>query len=1059
MKYICLSIAVQVLLVSTASAQTSQRTAQAPFAFFEHFGEDQGVPEPVSHIQQDRRGYLWAVHRRGLLRFDGVQFRSYTHDPDDSNSLPNNAIEDMLVDANGLIWLATKTGIVRFDPVSERFSLVPGSADRFFMSLFEDRNHRIWAGLNNAPPTFYDPQRDSMVAWKVEACWDRYTGRPAPDYFPLNCSKWAESADGTLWAIMIGATQDRVGVVTLAHIDPLRHTVDHFQVDDFSEELGRLPGDLGPLSFRLDEKNQCAWLGCYGPGLLQFSLKTHEWHLYDLNPEGENDPLHNFIYAIQPKGDSMLWLGTNKGLKIFSIQRGTWTGFDTGRAHPWNAQPGLHLSVFLDKSGTTWFGHDKGLSRLDPYRQQFPKNSPLPLTRSPAHPLTFQAQAIAEYPPTGERLFAAWGNDGFFRVFAQHIQTNKIRQAKQRLPFRPNDVASVHQLFVAPDGRIWALLNRGIGWIDPATLRLTIPDLPIANHSACRTPELWPRQMAADPDGNLWMATFGSGLIRYAPSTGQFWRPPSLPMMEKDVTREFNDFAFSIFCDTAGRIFWGEVGTGLELWDRKSQKRSIFLSKAKNSRSFGGQVGYSIARDNAGNMWFGTESGLCRYLPDASPDSAFEHVRGMSELVYSIVPDRQGRLWLATPKGLVCYDPQRKTHRKFGEKEGMLVPITAYTPLFASSNGEIWLGDDLHFNPADIQLYPPAAVPLIVGFNIYDRAVLLPQPAEQGGQQVFPEIRLGPDQEVFSIGISAFGFTAPEQTRLLYRLQADDPWQEAGTQRTFTFNRLPGGRYRFELKAVAPDGTDSGRSVILPLRVVPIFYRAMWFWSLCSAALGGGFYALSRYRAIQRLRQEQLRLRIARDLHDEVGSTLSSISILSAAALHGVQKDLDNARFGNIGDKARAALDSISDIVWSVNPENDSMEKMLARMSMYASEMLENAGAELRFEVGEGVESLTLPMEKRKDFYLIFKEAIHNCAKYAQARQVEVTLWKEGNVLAMSVKDDGVGFEMSNDDARNLGGNGLRNMRSRAGALGADFQIESAVSAGTTVLIKIPMKT
>jgi len=994
----------------------------------------------------------------GLLRFDGVQFRSYTTDPDDPNSLPSNTIGDMLVDAKGLIWLATRMGMVRFDPVSERFSLVPGSADKAFISLFEDRNDRIWAGVSNASPTFYDPQRDSMVTWNVEASRDGYTGRPAPNYFPSVCSKWSESADGTFWAIMVGATEDRTGFVTVAHIDPLRRSVDHYPVNDFLKKAAPVAEINYPLAFRLDEKNQCVWLGSYGPGLLRFSLKTHAWHLYDLNPEGQNDPLHNFIYAIQPKEDSMLWLGTNKGLKIFSIPQRSWTGFEPQPTHPWSAQPGMHLSVFLDRSGTTWFGHDKGLSRLDPYRQQFPLRSLLPKE--------FEAQAIAEYPSTGERLFAAWGSDGFFQVYAQHIQTNKIRQAKQRLPFRPNDVAAVHQLFVAPDGRIWALLNRGIGWIDPVTLHLTIPDLPIANHSACRSAGLWPRQMAADPEGNLWMATFGSGLIRFAPSTGQFWRPPSLPMVE-GAPREYNDFAFSIFCDTAGLIFLGEAGTGLELWDRKNQTREIFRPKAKNSRSFGGQVAYCIAQDKAGNLWFGTEFGLCRYLPGASPDSAFEHVRGMSELVYSIVSDRQGRLWLDTPKGLVCYDPQRKTYRKFGEKEGMLVPITAYTPLFCSSDGDIWLGDDLHFNPSDIQLYPPAATPLIVGFNVYDRSIPLPLPIEQGGQQVFSEIRLGPDEEVFSVEIGSFGFTAPEQTRLLYRLQADDVWQEAGAQRTFTFNRLPGGRYRFELKAIAPDGTDSGRSVILPLRVVPIFYRALWFWVLCLAAVGGGLYALSRYREIQRLRQEQLRLRIARDLHDEVGSTLSSISILSASALRGVEKDLDNARFGNIGEKARTALDSISDIVWSVNPENDSMEKTLARMGAYASEMLEDAGTELRFEVGEGVEALTLPMEKRKDFYLIFKEAIHNCAKYARAKRVEVALKKEDNTLILTVKDDGIGFdiqpEASNSTLKtqnsklSLGGNGLRNMRSRAAAMGGRLEVTSTPGAGTELRLVLPV--
>jgi len=1059
MNSLCLTI-ILFGFATCSGAQTRQSAEPPPFAFFEHFGEEQGVPGSVGHIQQDKRGYLWCVCDKGLLRFDGVQFRLYAPDPDDPNALPTKSVGDMLTASDGLIWFATRTGVVRFDPVSERFSVVPHSTDKAFISLLEDRSRRIWAGPNNAPLRFFDPQLDSLVELKTARCWDGYTGRTVPGGTTDVPAHLAESADGTFWGILDGATEDRVGYVRAAHIDPLRYTVEQFPLNPFLKKVRPSATEMNSsLALKLDEKNECLWMGAYGPGLFRFSLKTHEWRMYDLCPEGNSDPPHNFVYAIQNKNDSTLWLATQKGLKVFSIPQGRWTGFEAQPPRTWNAQLAIHQTVFRDRAGTTWFGHEKGLSRLDPYRQQFPLRSPFPPT--------FQAQAIAEYAPTEERLFVAWGDDGFFRVYARHLRTKKIRQAQQRLPLRPNDVACVHQLFVAPDGRIWALLNRGIGWIDPATLRLTLPDLPIANHTACRTAGLWARQMAADPEGNLWMATFGQGLIRYSPTTGQFWRPPVLHAMG-NVTREYNDFAFSIFCDTAGRIFLGETGTGVELWDRKHQTRRRFAPEAGKSHSFGGQVTDCIAQERSGTMWFGTEYGLCRYLPGTPSDSSFERISQVTDWVYKMVADAQGRLWLATAKGLVCYDPQRKTQRKFGEKEGMLVPIDRNTPLFIGSDGEIWLSDDVHFNPANIQLYPPAALPRIVGFNIYDRAVPLPPPIEQGGQQVFPEMRLGPDQEVFSVEIGAFGFTAPEQTRLLYRLSAEDAWQEAGAQRTFTFNRLPGGRYRFELKAVASDGTESGRSVVLPLRVEPVFYRALWFWLLCLAATGGGLYALFRYREIQRLRQEHLRLRIARDLHDEIGSTLSSISILSASALRGVEKDIDAARLGNIGDKARAALESMSDIVWAVNPENDSMEKMLARMSVYASEMLENAGTELRFEVGEGVEALALPMEKRKDFYLIFKEAVTNCAKYARAKQAEVVLRKEGQALVLRVQDDGIGFDIQPEAPNSklktqhsnlsLGGNGLRNMRSRAEAMGAELQIESAVGVGTTILIKIPMK-
>lgn len=1046
MKSICLSV-ILFGFATISGAQTRQSAEPPPFAFFEHFGEEQGVPGSVGHIQQDKQGYLWCVCEKGLLRFDGVQFRLFAPDPDDPNALPIKSIGDMLVASDGLIWFATRTGVMRFDPVSERFSVVPHSTDKAFISLLEDRNHRIWAGPNNAPLRFFDPQLDSLVELKTARCWDGYTGLTVPGGTTDVPAHLAESADGTFWGILDGATEDRVGYVRAAHIDPLRCTVEQFPLNPFLKKVKPSATEInGSLAFKLDEKNECLWMGAYGPGLFRFSLKTHEWRMYDLSPEGNSDPLHSFVYDIQHKNDSTLWLATQKGLKVFSIPQGRWTGFEAQPPRTWNAQPAIHQSVFRDRSGTTWFGHEKGLSRLDPYRQQFPLRSPFPPT--------FQAQAIAEYAPTEERLFAAWDDDGFFRVFAQHLRTKKIRQARQRLPFRPNDVACVHQLFVAPDGRIWALLNRGIGWIDPATLRLNLLDLPIANHTACRTPGLWARQMAADPEGNLWMATFGSGLIRYSPTTGQFWRPPVLPAMG-NVTREYNDFAFSIFCDTAGRIFLGEAGTGVELWDRKHQTRRRFAPEAGKSHSFGGQVTDCIAQERSGTMWFGTEYGLCRYLPGAAQDTSFERIREVTDVVYKIVVDAQGRLWLATPKGLVCYDPKRKTQWKFGEKEGMLVPIDRNTPLFIGSDGEIWLGDDLHFNPAGIQLYPPAAVPRIVGFKIYDRVVPLPPPTEQGGQQVFPEMRLGPDQEVFSVEIGAFGFTAPEQTRLLYRLNEDDAWQEAGTQRTFTFNRLPGGRYRFELKAIAPDGTDSGRSVVLPLRVVPVFYRALWFWLLCLAAVGGGSYAFFRYREMQRLRQEHLRLRIARDLHDEVGSTLSSISILSASALRGVEKDIDTARLGNIGDKARAALESMSDIVWAVNPKNDPMPQIIRRMAVFASETFDSADIATQFSIAEDVETLSLPPEKRKDFYLIFKEAVTNCAKHSRARRAHIRLKKEGAYLVFELTDDGVGLSAGGSDT--LGGNGLKNMAARAAGVGGEFSVRNGAEAGTVVSLKIPI--
>lgn len=198
--------------------------------------------------------------------------------------------------------------------------------------------------------------------------------------------------------------------------------------------------------------------------------------------------------------------------------------------------------------------------------------------------------------------------------------------------------------------------------------------------------------------------------------------------------------------------------------------------------------------------------------------------------------------------------------------------------------------------------------------------------------------------------------------------------------------------------------------------------------------------------AIRQTHQLELE-RISSDLHDEIGSTLSSISILGDSTLQNLQTDLDQNRLSLIGERARQVMDTMSDIVWSVNPRNDNMAKVLQRMKEFAVEILENQGIALHFEAGEAAASLNLPMEKRKDFYLLFKEAVNNAAKYSQASEVWVRVSAENGALSLEVRDNGRGF----DPAQVKLGNGLWNMQRRAERMGGKLELESAVGRGTRI--------
>jgi signal transduction histidine kinase len=305
-----------------------------------------------------------------------------------------------------------------------------------------------------------------------------------------------------------------------------------------------------------------------------------------------------------------------------------------------------------------------------------------------------------------------------------------------------------------------------------------------------------------------------------------------------------------------------------------------------------------------------------------------------------------------------------------------------------------------------------------------------------------------------------FGFSssfAPSATNFYYQLEGfDKGWFMASMQRTATYTNLDGGSYTFKVKAVDVEGNEIHDKAQFRLKVRPPFYKTWWF--ILSAALVS--FALIRfvfrYRLRQQLEKEAIRQRIARDLHDEVGSTLTTISILSESVLRNVELDGEKARLSGIGEKARSAMSSMSDIVWAVNPQNDSMEKVVERMTHFASETLENAGISPVIDIEKEVFNLVLPMEKRKDFYLFFKEATTNVAKHSRASKAVFSMKKENGHLVFELQDDGIGLPETPENS--LGGNGLKNMRARAAALGADFSIKNTTERGAFVSLSIPMK-
>jgi signal transduction histidine kinase len=197
----------------------------------------------------------------------------------------------------------------------------------------------------------------------------------------------------------------------------------------------------------------------------------------------------------------------------------------------------------------------------------------------------------------------------------------------------------------------------------------------------------------------------------------------------------------------------------------------------------------------------------------------------------------------------------------------------------------------------------------------------------------------------------------------------------------------------------------------------------------------------------------KVRNQIARDLHDDIGSTLSSINLISQVALHEKSFELQQNYFQRISDQSTKMMESMSDMVWSINPDNDTFQKTVAKMKEFSAEILEPKNIDYRFEVDEALNEISLDVAKRKNLYLVFKEAINNAAKYSEGSFVHITISQTVNELLLQIRDNGKGFDLSNSST----GNGLRNMQARASEINAQIIVQSSIGMGTSLVLNMSL--
>lgn len=418
----------------------------------------------------------------------------------------------------------------------------------------------------------------------------------------------------------------------------------------------------------------------------------------------------------------------------------------------------------------------------------------------------------------------------------------------------------------------------------------------------------------------------------------------------------------------------------------------------------------------------------------------------MDKPVSSIAFDSIGHLWIATQKGLLVYNIKSKNYERFTTADG-LISDNMDGNLYCRKNGTIIFGC-----PDYLTSFQP--VKMLAAIKEAPR-LMLAEVIADGKSIVFDtsrEMDFTPDMNNFIFKWAVTDYNDPVRNHYYYQLEGmDKTWRYAGDRGQAAFANLSPGNYTLLLKGKNSNGIPAGNILHLRFKIAAPFWRTWWFLGLLAIAIGFVLYAIYRYRVNQILKIEKLRNKISLDLHDDIGSTLSSISILSEIALQHEKEMKNSLMLGEIKENSISLMEKMDDIVWSINPNNDSLESLLLRVKTFASKLFEARGINYTFRIDENIKNVRVPMEYRQNLYLIMKEAINNLVKYAACNEAEINVDYHVYLLSILIKDNGKGFDTSKETY----GNGLNSMKKRAGEMQAFFEIKSAFDQGTTVLLKV----
>ncbi len=830
----------------------------------------------------------------------------------------------------------------------------------------------------------------------------------------------AEDGDGNLW---LGA---ETGLYRRSPGGRVERIADH----------GGLPADVRCLVL---DRSGALWVGSHREGLFEVPTREKQTpsprHAYTRAGGLAGD----FVTRLLATADGRLWATCFGGLSEIAPDRAS---IRTYTATEGLAGLGM-WSLGEDRNGNLWIGSDDaGVMRL-------------------AH--------------GGFRRFDARDGLTSLRVGALFENRDGLPCALTRGQ-RPEDIAAADGFLECFDGRRFQTQR---------------PRLPPGTSYGWG----WAQLPLRDPGGDWWVPTF-AGLFRFP--AAPFGRLGATPALRRYTRRDglSSDMIYRLFEDSRGDLWIGLADRTLARWERRSDRIQSFSSadgipssypmafaEDANGAVWIGFFGGGLARhregrlvlfgekdglppgsiralhvDREGRLWIATSrAGLARVdrPGDATPRFLpFGPAQGLSSgNTWSLAEDPSGRIYAGTERGLDRIDPSSGNVQRYSTDDGLARGVIETS--LTDGNGDLWFGSVEGLSRLTPAAEPRALPPPVRIAGVVLNGLSEPLP-EIGAADVRIAARPAEPTSV-EIHFVALEFAPGGRPRYQYRVDGiDRDWSVPTLQPSVVYARLPSGSYRFRVRGISGAGPVGSSEAVVDFGVRPSFWKRPEVLAAVALLLIAIAYALHRSRLRHALAVERVRTRVASDLHDDVGSGLSEIAILSELANQDNGGGEPPARIlREIGDAARGLVDSMGDIVWSTDPRKDDVASLVQRVRQFAANTLEGRGIAWSLEVPPEFEARTLDPDRRRQIFLILKEALTNVAKHANCRSARVRIEPGARDVGIEVEDDGAGFTPGAAAAGD--GHGLANMRERAVSAGGEFHIDAIPGCGTRIRVRIPL--